>query len=29
MDDDIDPEKEAEYWKDLINPDSDEDDEQD
>lgn len=27
--DDIDPEKEAEYWKDLINTDSDNDDEKD
>lgn len=27
MGDDIDPDKEAEYWKDLINTDSDNDDE--
>lgn len=27
--DDVDPEKEAEYWKDLIAPESDEDDEND
>ena len=29
MGDDVDPEKEAEYWKDLINPDSEEDAEED